>query len=614
MEFDQNRDHARLKIPLHQCISYDYFFTYLLREHQVHKTIKFNMYSTCMQRQAGPPELVVCAIDIGSTYSGYAYAVVDDLFDVVILEWNTPSHLPVSYKTPTSLLLDNFEEFVAFGYEADSKYAELVEDGYQFDYFYYHQALVDLRREELTTYSTVKDITKQKEIPAIQFYRHIISFFRDLMIQTVEMKGMGVNESEIKWVLTVPAMWLDPAKQVITEAAEMAGISPTKIHLALEPETTCIHCSRLYQYKFKKPDAVDMFGIDAPFLLIDAGGGKVDFTVLEATTKNELKTLEQTSDTKCGGNLVDMCFVDILKDVVGEDVMDEFCHSFPWENIELLRNFEVKKIASISTKQTMVTMKISETLSDIYENFKGHGIKEAIQISKHNQSMKWEGNKMRITSKLFENLFNQACKGIIQNIYDILTKPKAKKVDKILLVGGFSSSSILQNQIRTNFPSVKIIVPNKAEVASLKGAVLYGLNQSIISTRRANFSYGVASCVDDSDKDGHNMIDLFVKKGNLVHVDVIQSEKKYETDRDDVKVIQFDFFASDQEMMPKYVTDPECQKLGKLTVELSEPIKGKKRAVFVQMIFGGTKLLVKAVNKINNHMAIAEFDFPGNEP
>lgn len=343
-------------------------------------------------------------------------------------------------------------------------------------------------------------------------------------------------------------------------------------------------------------------------------GGKVDFTVLEATTKNELKTLEQTSDTKCGGNLVDMCFVDILKDVVGEDVMDEFCHSFPWENIELLRNFEVKKIASISTKQTMVTMKISETLSDIYENFKGHGIKEAIQISKHNQSMKWEGNKMRITSKLFENLFNQACKGIIQNINDILTKPKAKKVDKILLVGGFSSSSILQNQIRTNFPSVKIIVPNKAEVASLKGAVLYGLNQSIISTRRANFSYGVASCVDDSDKDGHNIIDLFVKKGNLVHVDVIQSEKKYETDRDDVKVMQFDFFASDQEMMPKYVTDPECQKLGKLTVELSEPIKGKKRAVFVQMIFGGTKLLVKAVNKINNHMAIAEFDFPGNEP
>lgn len=39
-----------------------------------------------------------------------------------------------------------------------------------------------------------------------------------------------------------------------------------------------------------------------------------------------------------------MCFVDILKDVVGEDVMEKFCYLFLWENIEFLRNFEVKKI------------------------------------------------------------------------------------------------------------------------------------------------------------------------------------------------------------------------------------------------------------------------------
>lgn len=309
-----------------------------------------------------------------------------------------------------------------------------------------------------------------------------------------------------------------------------------------------------------------------------------------------------------------MCLVDILKDVVGKDVMEEFCLSFPCEYIELLRNFEVKKTASISTKQTMVTMKISEMLSEIYEKNKGHGIKEAIEISKHNRSMKWEGNKMRITSNLFEKLFNRACKGIIQNIDDILKKPRAKKVDKILMVGGFSSSSILRDQIKTNFPNLKIIVPNEPGLASLKGAVLYGYNLSIISTRKAKFSYGVAPCVDDSDKVGHKIIDAYVNKGNLIYFDVIQSEKKYATDRDDVNVMQFDLFVSDQEMMPKYVTDPGCQTLGQLTVELSEPIKEKKRALFVQMIFGGTTLLLKAVNKINNRMTIKEFDFLGNEP
>lgn len=99
------------------------------------------------QARAGLSEIVVCAIDIGSTYSGYAYAEVKDVSEVIISEWSTPSHLRVSYKTSTSLLLDKKKNFVAFGYEADSKYSELVEERHQSDYFYCYRALLDLRRE-----------------------------------------------------------------------------------------------------------------------------------------------------------------------------------------------------------------------------------------------------------------------------------------------------------------------------------------------------------------------------------------------------------------------------------------------------------------------------------
>lgn len=68
--------------------------------------------------------------------------------------------------------------------------------------------------------TTVKDVNKRKEIPAIDVFRHIIKYFRDRMMDIIERMGYGVEESEIKWVLTVPAIWLDPAKQVITKAAE----------------------------------------------------------------------------------------------------------------------------------------------------------------------------------------------------------------------------------------------------------------------------------------------------------------------------------------------------------------------------------------------------------
>lgn len=111
--------------------------------------------SVISRGRAGLSAILVCAIDIGSTYSGYAYAEVKDVSEVILSEWNT--HLHVSYKTSTSLLLDRSNKFVAFGYEADSKYAELVEDGHQVDYFYCYRALLDLRREvHLKYYSFLK--------------------------------------------------------------------------------------------------------------------------------------------------------------------------------------------------------------------------------------------------------------------------------------------------------------------------------------------------------------------------------------------------------------------------------------------------------------------------
>lgn len=66
----------------------------------------------------------------------------------------------------------------------------------------------------------IKDITEKKEMLAIDVFRHSINYFRDLMVNTIDKKGIGVKTTDIKWVLTVPAMWSDPAKQFMTEAAE----------------------------------------------------------------------------------------------------------------------------------------------------------------------------------------------------------------------------------------------------------------------------------------------------------------------------------------------------------------------------------------------------------
>ena len=70
----------------------------------------------------------------------------------------------------------------------------------------------------------IKDITERKEVKAIEVFKHAIDYFRDLMLGTIDKKGLGVKEENIRWVLTVPAIWSDPAKQFMTEAAELVNM------------------------------------------------------------------------------------------------------------------------------------------------------------------------------------------------------------------------------------------------------------------------------------------------------------------------------------------------------------------------------------------------------
>ena len=88
--------------------------------------------------------LFVVAIDIGTTYSGYAFSSRDDfkkdpLKIVANQAWNGGSLRHLSLKTPTCLLLDDNEEFVSFGYEAENKYSDFIIDGKRNEYFFFQR-------------------------------------------------------------------------------------------------------------------------------------------------------------------------------------------------------------------------------------------------------------------------------------------------------------------------------------------------------------------------------------------------------------------------------------------------------------------------------------------
>ena len=68
----------------------------------------------------------------------------------------------------------------------------------------------------------LKDIL-HNEFPAIQVFSLSIKALKDHLLDTLEKQGFTVKPGEIRWVLTVPAIWSDSAKQFMREAAIMVS-------------------------------------------------------------------------------------------------------------------------------------------------------------------------------------------------------------------------------------------------------------------------------------------------------------------------------------------------------------------------------------------------------
>lgn len=99
--------------------------------------------------------ICVAAIDFGTTYSGYAFSVSHlktKLSDVQILTnqaWNAGVREAISLKTPTCLLLTKAREIVAFGYEAENQYTDIVLDGKEDDYYFFYRFKMNLHKSKV---------------------------------------------------------------------------------------------------------------------------------------------------------------------------------------------------------------------------------------------------------------------------------------------------------------------------------------------------------------------------------------------------------------------------------------------------------------------------------
>jgi hypothetical protein len=142
-----------------------------------------------------------------------------------------------------------------------------------------------------------------------------------------------LQNQKISYVLTVPAIWSDKAKQQTRQAAFASGIEQDDLTLITEPEAAALYCATLCEQ-------VDLEPGDR-FMICDAGGGtvvcyllvnkKTDFKDLisyKVLTSRPFKVEECSVGTgaACGAIYLDQGFENLLRkrfEGVGVQLLDE---------------------------------------------------------------------------------------------------------------------------------------------------------------------------------------------------------------------------------------------------------------------------------------------------
>ncbi|KAF8245501.1 actin-like ATPase domain-containing protein [Wilcoxina mikolae CBS 423.85] len=284
-----------------------------------------------------------------------------------------------------------------------------------------------------------------------------------------------VRGSKVEYVLTIPAIWSNLARARMVEAAEIAGFGSHRAEFNLigEPESAAVYALKEIQANaLKKGDT---------FIVCDAGGGTVDLIAYKILQMEPLRLDEIVSGCGdlCGSVFLDQAFEQYMRGVVGDKLIDDLK---PRSKHVMMQSWEE------SVKFAFGNMTEED---EYYVNVPGMRDDEDNNIEDGCHTM--ERNAV-------ERIFDPVVDKIIDLVEEqvVAVQQKGEDVGAILLVGGFGSSEYLLKRLRDKYfgwssTKLPVLQPPNARTAVVRGALLRGLDGSIVRNRRSPLCYGSRS-------------------------------------------------------------------------------------------------------------------------
>ncbi|KAF9231965.1 hypothetical protein BU15DRAFT_55561 [Melanogaster broomeanus] len=427
---------------------------------------------------------IVLGFDVGTTYSGVSYAILDpgEVPKIQgVTRYPAQEHVGGDCKIPSIVYYDQAGTARAFGAEALQEHIiEQAED----EQWIRLEWCVDLWKLHLRAKHLAASHITDDDIPPLPAGKSAVDVLADFMRYLYQCTRKYIEDSHggavwksvenhVEFVLTHPNGWEGPQQKQIRRAASLAGLVPNspegqaRVHLLTEGEASLHFC------------VATIFASDAlsrtpmGVVIIDAGGGTIDLSAY--SMKLSPASFEEIAPAECrlqGAVLVTRRAAALLRKKLkgskygSPEILQQMTGIFDKTTKLRLRNAEDPQYIKFGT------VRDKDPQYDI------------------------RSGQLRLSGKMVADLFEPS----IAEIIDAFRKQQQTSpmpITFVFLVGGFAASEWLFTSLRKYFESLNITVcrpDTHVNKAVADGAVSYHIDH-LVSSRVAKFTYGTECSV-----------------------------------------------------------------------------------------------------------------------
>ncbi|KAI1160953.1 actin-like ATPase domain-containing protein [Nemania serpens] len=512
---------------------------------------------------------LIVGIDFGTTFSGvaFAFATNNEAKEDIITEWPGAGSY-TKQKIPTVLYYDQYQKVVGWGPDiADA----LAPTGYPKPGV---QKVEWFKLQLMLSGNTYIDPINLPPLPPgkseIDVAADYLFKLRQAMRAALQ-KTLGEvfnrEERNIRYYLTVPAIWNDAGKAATRAAAIQAGFlrdeNDNRLTLVSEPEAASLFCAKTGLLNLKVHDAI---------LIVDCGGGTVDLIAYEVEDENPFTVAECTagSGDSCGSTALNRNFSNILRTKIRKMKLPDGSKTAGRVYAKCIMDFENRIKADFRNNGQKWAVDVG-----IEAEFPEAGIEEGYMTFTNEEIL-----------QCFEPVVNRILELVRNQI--IAIQAQNRTLQNILVVGGFGASEYLFQQIKLHVPpqfQSKVVRPMDSVAAIVKGAVTAGITERVITHRVARRHYLMATLqpfkegyhpeayrvpsLDGKDRCKFTR-QIFVQKGQKVKIGEPVKVSFFRQVAPGATLMYEDIlYACDEDVCPEYTKDPRIKEVVTLTSDLS---------------------------------------------